>query len=788
MSDQVVVPISLTKSVDSADTVDFLLPTSGVVVEMEVVTHAVDAAYSSSFHKAQSKTVQLVVPDLCKHSFPPALSLFALLVGMSRVNSSAGMRLLPPMEGDPKSGPAALDHLADLRHSDSLIAFMASFDRDGVFSVDMAKAVLQGMLKRAEACRAVSARRGGKKSKAAAAAPAPAASGAAAAAGAAGGDGAQRPPAPPGGGTARGRPPAPPGGGTARGRPATGASTTAAATPRPAASRAGATPRPAASRAGATICRPAGNLKPDDGAAPAASTAAAAPAASAPVQPSPGGMVDLSGDYDDGSAATPGSAQRTAPAPSPGQQAQPRRLPDLVDVSDDDPDSVSAAAPAVHAIMPDVRGRLRPPHADVAICYVGIPNPANSCYLNSTVQGLLRVPVLQDLFDNAADLLEVARQGRVAAGTADNFSGCDTADGAVLLKVVELRQALTARSQLKAFTAVWELTQLPAMKAAKFCVFRQKEASALFITLMGSFHDSLVLDEEALRPAALRNRGVFDRSLLSLDPALSEDDINARTAEACGAWRGRFGSPILDQCGVLAVRTLVCPPDDLLRALLDDIIEGHRCHPPSTAECKVGRLAFIADWTYGLEHERLVKSGHVGACTDAAFQTHKPMLPLLQSVTKGVQTVVECSVCEQADVAPFAGHTHVYHPFIRRDSLLTAPPFLALTINRALPVRGPDNKDATGWVLPSEVDGHALFPELLRTGQRTYDLVAVQLHWGHSTLGGHYTCIARHAGSGRWFHYDDGEVTDVDGARVSHNRRGGLEWGTPVMWFLAARP
>lgn len=88
------------------------------------------------FIQVQGQTCSKLILDLNKRSFPPALTLNSLYVGLSRVRSSTCLRLLPLQFGQKDFG-----HLLSLQLPKSLLTWKKGFDpKTGYWSREIAMA------------------------------------------------------------------------------------------------------------------------------------------------------------------------------------------------------------------------------------------------------------------------------------------------------------------------------------------------------------------------------------------------------------------------------------------------------------------------------------------------------------------------------------------------------------------------------------------------------------------------------------------------------------------------
>ena len=88
-------------------------------------SHAVELAFSMTFHKVQGKTLDRVVLDLNRRPFNPKVSFTALLVAISRVRSSTHLRILPAQPGQ------TFDYLLRLSPDEDLRIWLSGFPSVG---------------------------------------------------------------------------------------------------------------------------------------------------------------------------------------------------------------------------------------------------------------------------------------------------------------------------------------------------------------------------------------------------------------------------------------------------------------------------------------------------------------------------------------------------------------------------------------------------------------------------------------------------------------------------------
>ena len=96
---------------------------------------------------------------------------------------------------------------------------------------------------------------------------------------------------------------------------------------------------------------------------------------------------------------------------------------------------------------------------------------------------------------------------------------------------------------------------------------------------------------------------------------------------------------------------------------------------------------------------------------------------------------------------------------VTRSSLTTLPPILALNLNRAHFNGGKASKMTLHVELPPELDMQRFMSDCDANVCTLYELVAIIVHEGSGSTGGHYTCYSKRESG--WKHFNDAVVTDL---------------------------
>ena len=141
VSGDAIVPIVLSandewqpKQQKDSDAISFVLST-GAKVEVSFHQHNVDLAFAITFHKAQSKTMDLVILDLNPRSFSPAITFSTFFVGFSRVTHGKNLRIMP-LQRDNNGKQVNLDYLLKRKPDALLAAWLRGFNDEGRWSSD----------------------------------------------------------------------------------------------------------------------------------------------------------------------------------------------------------------------------------------------------------------------------------------------------------------------------------------------------------------------------------------------------------------------------------------------------------------------------------------------------------------------------------------------------------------------------------------------------------------------------------------------------------------------------
>ena len=125
---EVVLPICM----DKTSSVKCFLLGVGAFTIPKLLQHGCELAIAVTFHKAQGRTMNLVVGCFNKPPQAPHITYEAVLVFMSRVRNGNNCKLLPLLPGQD------FDHLLNLHPSPYLIAFVNGYDSTGRFDARLA--------------------------------------------------------------------------------------------------------------------------------------------------------------------------------------------------------------------------------------------------------------------------------------------------------------------------------------------------------------------------------------------------------------------------------------------------------------------------------------------------------------------------------------------------------------------------------------------------------------------------------------------------------------------------
>ena len=108
----------------------------GVPLRVMAKYHAVELAFSLTYHKVQGRTEPRLVVDLNKRPFKATLTLASIYVALSRVREGAHLRMLPAQPG------TGFQHLLHLQHPKALVAWRAAYDANGVWQPALARTAM----------------------------------------------------------------------------------------------------------------------------------------------------------------------------------------------------------------------------------------------------------------------------------------------------------------------------------------------------------------------------------------------------------------------------------------------------------------------------------------------------------------------------------------------------------------------------------------------------------------------------------------------------------------------
>jgi len=138
---EAVIPVGLVSN-RSIQTVDIAQPNGKVFREqVQVLEHRVELGLVLTFHKMQGKTLKKIILELNERKFKPRLDYDMLLVGLSRVTTRDGIRII----GVPKG--KFLNYLKSLKPDVNLRIWFSGFDKKGRWSRDLALAGKNAILK-----------------------------------------------------------------------------------------------------------------------------------------------------------------------------------------------------------------------------------------------------------------------------------------------------------------------------------------------------------------------------------------------------------------------------------------------------------------------------------------------------------------------------------------------------------------------------------------------------------------------------------------------------------------